>query len=749
MGAELRPFAMWKACTIRNESLVAYPCFPVLYFFLLGSLPLTLVQFDYCGVIGAGATLLAGIVIGILIFPWRPRRWVGCAVMGCAITAWHGRLPSDHYINHLPRPEVYAEIQAVVTESRILEDEALAWLDKKQNIELQVTRIRLARHEPWQRCSGAILIPSPTIDLRYGAIIHGRGALVRPWVSEIPGAMNYRNFLRVYGIHHQFRLQSVNVVGADTHPWRRFSSALIRAREQALGEIISDLDHPKNQALLAAMILGFRHQLDRATRDIYVRSGTVHVLAISGLNIAILYTLLLPSLSALRLPLYGQYFLSPVLLLIYVVAAGAPPSAVRAWIMLTVWSVGKGLRLPVVPVNSVLFAALLLLVVNPYYIFDSGFQFSFAVVLCLVEGWRKGHLLVSYLGEKRLWIPRAYWGRLYYLDMFRTTACKFLISMTVAWAGSIGLTAYYNHLFLPGAIISNVLVCGIAWLIVFLSTVRLLIAMFSFAWCNSIIGVLLSWNVSALEQLSRIGAEYGAAMAIRPPSLPVTVAFYVGIFLVLRLPTTLRTIGCATAGYGLYFSVLLVSPPTAAVTIVVPESSLEPIILIQPPGDHERGILVGSGNRRFGYDVTSLLTTKGIGRLEQVILLHNRVSQFGGLQQALDRIPIDSLLVMATDTINEEEIASIGWKSGGRLRWYPSSESINMPNLTVSSDRDKDRNCVKLRFRFTHETIDCQMEAEADNELQLRMIRTHGADGRQEQKVWTFWHSSRMRIEEL
>lgn len=75
----------------------------------------------------------------------------------------------------------------------------------------------------------------------------------------------------------------------------------------------------------------------------------------------------------MRVPFSSRYFAAPVILLIYVFATGAAPSAMRAWLMLTVWAVGRGLKLPVMTTNTVMFAALLLLLWNPFCIFHSGF----------------------------------------------------------------------------------------------------------------------------------------------------------------------------------------------------------------------------------------------------------------------------------------------------------------------------------------------------------------------------------------
>ena len=151
------------------------------------------------------------------------------------------------------------------------------------------------------------------------------------------------------------------------------------------------------------MTLGFRQSLSLEDKEIYIRSGMIHILAISGLHVGMVYSLIHLGLTVLDTSFTNRHFVAPCIALIYVIATGAAPSAMRAWLMLTLWAVGRGLKLLVMPINTILVAASMLLMLNPFFVFQSGFQFSFVVVLSLITGWDSDQKRLCRV--RRTWYP--------------------------------------------------------------------------------------------------------------------------------------------------------------------------------------------------------------------------------------------------------------------------------------------------------------------------------------------------------
>ena len=222
--------------------------------------------------------------IGLVIFPKSHSRWVCLVVLGALVTWLHILAPWRSYEKSLPSQEVYVEIQAVVTDDRMLDDDSLSDLAKSKNIELNITQLRLSRYEDWQACRGKILLLKPAIPLQYGMSVLVKGALVLPWRSKIPGLFDYRNYLRSKGIKHLIGSEELIVMAPNSVGWRKAVQRLIHLREALITRIIRHVDGDRNQKILTAMTLGFRHTLSPDDKEIYIRSGMIHILAISGLH---------------------------------------------------------------------------------------------------------------------------------------------------------------------------------------------------------------------------------------------------------------------------------------------------------------------------------------------------------------------------------------------------------------------------------------------------------------------------------
>lgn len=143
-------------------------------------------------------------------------------------------------------------------------------------------------------------------------------------------------------------------------------------------------------ALLSALTLGYKNDLNEDIIESFRTTGTAHILAISGLHMGFIYLILMglsyfltfhKHLSRLRI------YLVVVLLWGYVLTIGLPASAVRATIMLSILTLGGIYRLKGNVYNSIFVAAFFILLFSPFSIFDIGFQLSFIAVLsiCILQ----------------------------------------------------------------------------------------------------------------------------------------------------------------------------------------------------------------------------------------------------------------------------------------------------------------------------------------------------------------------------
>ena len=249
-----------------------------------------------------------------------------------------------------------------------------------------------------------------------------------------------------------------------------------RARRQAVRRVAIGIeDWGVVPSLNQAMMLGCRSELSGDMRRVFVNSGTIHVFARSGMNIALVAGLLIVGVSALGVPRpYWVVGLAP-LLVFYTLASGAQPSAIRACLMAIIYFMAPlfGRK----PSGAVALAATALIVYaqSPALVFNIGCTLSFAVM---------GGLLVFCgpfcdLGRALCRIPQLRQRARHYEQAGNAAAARrvrwaaaglrFLVDSVAvslaAWLASLPLTAYYFGRFTPGGFFANLVIAPCAFLV--------------------------------------------------------------------------------------------------------------------------------------------------------------------------------------------------------------------------------------------------------------------------------------------
>lgn len=143
----------------------------------------------------------------------------------------------------------------------------------------------------------------------------------------------------------------------------------------------------KEKSLLATLTLGYRQALGHEARESFSLAGVSHVLAVSGFHVAVLSAIIstlcsfMPRQGALSL---FRYSIQIMALWIFVFITGLAPSAVRAAVMITIYIVGRAIHRRSDGYNTLAASAFCMLVYNPAYLFDIGFQLSYMAVLSIL-----------------------------------------------------------------------------------------------------------------------------------------------------------------------------------------------------------------------------------------------------------------------------------------------------------------------------------------------------------------------------
>lgn len=344
---------------------------------------------------------------------------------------------------------------------------------------------------------------------RQGQVLLTPSRLVPLKSSGNPYAFDYARYAARQGLFHQAFLPAAEVRLLRQAPGNgSWLAAWRRQLQQCLETQVKD---STTRSLIAATVLNERAGLDQNLWKAYAATGIVHIIAISGMHIALLaaFTLfLLRLLPSSRLK--GIKYLAAITVTwLYVALTGFPPSAVRAAVMFTIGSIGLLLQKDSHQVNIWAATGFLLLCYNPYWLYDTGVQLSFLAVLSI---------LLCY-GPIRSWYqPR------YRLMRWLWDALAVSIAAQVLVAP---LVIYYFHQFpllglianLPAALFSMLLLYGAVGLFLLYiagipclwlgKALSLLTAGF-----NRIIQLLAACTPTRMQQLYIDGFEYWLMMLV-------------------------------------------------------------------------------------------------------------------------------------------------------------------------------------------------------------------------------------------
>ncbi|MFH1397525.1 MAG: ComEC/Rec2 family competence protein [Candidatus Omnitrophota bacterium] len=220
--------------------------------------------------------------------------------------------------------------------------------------------------------------------------------------------------------------------------------------KERMESIISKRVSQLAAAILDAMVLGEKRNLPRQVNTAMIKTGTVHILVVSGFNVGIVSFMIVVFLKIIRLPKATRLYLTIVLLLIYCFLTGASTPVIRATFMGIMFILASLFQREPDIYNSLSLAAIFILVNNPNQLFDIGFQLSFISVLSIICLYPKFR---SYFNVEALKIK--------YL---RYLIDGLLVSLS-AWLGTMGFIAYYFRIFSPITVVANLFIVPLASLI--------------------------------------------------------------------------------------------------------------------------------------------------------------------------------------------------------------------------------------------------------------------------------------------
>jgi competence protein ComEC len=517
------------------------------------------------------------------------------------------------------------------------------------------------------------------------------------------------------------RLDSTSTARLSIHP--------LLALRGSLAERLWRL-YPRRWAPLAlALVLGQREVMSPETVRRMGRAGLAHLLAISGLHVGMIAGALFSLARMLRLRERGAHLATIVLTLLYVGLIGAPASAVRAALMVGLWSLSRLAGRSSSPFDVLGLAAIVLLLARSWSVMEPGFQLSFAGAASV--GWASREI-----GQWTWLHGRARWMRVLAGGAFASAAAVLLTAPISA--------AYFGRV-APAAVLGNLLavpLLALAMPALFVSAI--LVAWPLLAGWSSSAAITVLWMIDRVAGMLA-GASW-SSFEVAPPSLAVGVLYTAALIL-----ATHALHGAFQRRRLILFLGLLWSGAILAPTLRLPFDGerLEVFVLdvgqgdalaVRTPGG--RWFLVDAGPDIQGFDagrsrLVPFFRERGVGRLEAWIASHPDLDHVGGGAAVLDALDVRRVIGIGwvTGQIGQIEVlrrlaASHGrWlsgRSGGTLQIEDVELLFLHPPDLSAVEGEVNANELSLVFRLQYGDFRMLFTGDLPGEIEERLTREWG-----------------------
>jgi competence protein ComEC len=415
--------------------------------------------------------------------------------------------------------------------------------------------------------------------------------------------------------------------------------------------------------VLKAVLLGDRERLGRRLGGMFNKSGTTHVLAISGLHVGIVYLAAVGLCRLLLIRRWPRRVIVLGLVCSYGVMIGLRPATIRAMLMIALLEFGDALKFRREPVNAVAAAALVLLAWAPHHLFEAGFQLTFVAVLGILMFSR--HVARFLQGEpdelERLVEPefRSRWSRA--AGRLRRTVSRTLGTCAAATLAVLPLQAHYFNIVTPVSVVATAVLFPVIFSLIFVGFVFLALAPFVPA-LAALVAKLLGLIAVVFTGVVDVASEvpFGHAFVASPPAGWVWL-FYLGLLVVaargwlrLRPARAVAVPACVLCIY-LGWRALTVPGPELAATFVDVGHGACVVVT------RRRSTVVydcGTGTPFTTYDVgrgpaAGCLWEKGVKRIDLLVLSHTDADHVNGVLSLVDRFPVGRVVVNRTFGKNE------------------------------------------------------------------------------------------------
>lgn len=528
-------------------------------------------------------------------------------------------------------------------------------------------------------------------NIKVGAKVDTKGVVYYPNKKSNNTSYDEELNFKIDNITYKMYANKIEVL-----KYNKIKTYLYNLKEN-ICNIYDDILPQKESNILKAMILGEKQFLDNETIDLYRTSGIYHILAISGLHIGIL-SLFLTKIFKFVNRRFGYIFVI-IILIFYCIFTGASLSTVRATIMsITVLIANILFRNPDF-ISSISLSAIILLIKNPYYLFDIGFLYSYTSVFS-----------IAFLG-----------GRICSIYNIKGIYKAFIISFFVCLSIK-PITAYYFYNFTILDTLLNIIIIPFMSIVVIIGFISSIVGMFSIPIAKFLIGSvyyilrLFTYICKVVENMNFNNIIIGR------PSIFVIISLYIMLFFIgyafydkYLLKKRKKFINIGMGIFIIFVSISILTPKPFTITMLDVGQG-DSIVGINNDGVF---LIDGGGNNNFSTGeniILPYLKSKGIQTIDFVFVSHNDSDHIKGIIEILDKIKIKNLFLPINNTLDEnyETLLNIAKDKNIPIYFLQNGDSLTLgKNLNFDVlhpnkeflDKDDNNNSLVLKLNYNNNSI--------------------------------------------
>lgn len=473
-------------------------------------------------------------------------------------------------------------------------------------------------------------------EINAGDRVSMYGKLSVPFEERNPGEFSYKKYLFLNNIYKTFTItgyDNIEIISRDNINY--FEGKIIYPARKFASENIDKYIGGNEGAFLKGLVTGERTNISRKTKEDFVKTGVMHIIAVSGLNVAYIILSLTLVLSLFRIPKIPKTIIIILILIYYCFFTGAPASIIRATVMGSLLLISGVMQRKANFYNVIGISVLIILLFESKQLFDPGFILSFTAVLSMVIFYEK---LDEMFLQKILNLKTRYKKFIYLI-------VSVIFVSLAAQIGTLPITSHYFEKISFISLISNAIIVPLSNLSLAIGFFQIIIAIF-WDFLSSVIGgvnyYLLKFQLETIGFLASIEPGYISFYKFNTVN---TIGYFVLLFLIFTLKKGNLKFRIVTIIFTIAVLISLNLDYNNNLRITFLYVGQGDCTLLETPDGSN--ILIDCGMKDFKYNsgenIVPYLKRRGISKIDLLILTHLHYDHIGGIEYILNNFDVKTI----------------------------------------------------------------------------------------------------------